>query len=53
MSEDSKKREAIDKMKQCIQCEHFRKSTKQCKLCGCFMPLKVRLPGQHCTIGKW
>lgn len=53
MSEDPKKREAIEKMKQCIQCEHFRKSTKQCKKCGCFMPLKVRLPGQHCPIGKW
>ena len=53
MSEDPKKREAIDKMKMCIQCPHFIKLTKQCKKCGCFMPLKVRLPGQSCPINKW
>lgn len=50
---DEAKRKAVDKMKICIQCPHFRSATKQCKKCGCFMPLKVRLPGQKCPINKW
>lgn len=46
-------REAVDKMKICLQCEHFFNPTKQCKKCGCFMPIKVRLPNQSCPIEKW
>ena len=50
---DNEKRKAVDKMKICLQCDEFRKSTKQCKICNCFMPVKVRLPGQKCPEGKW
>jgi len=46
-------RSAIDKMKICIECDRFVKITKQCKECGCFMPLKVRWPGMHCPLNKW
>lgn len=46
-------RTAVDRMKLCLQCEHFFKPTRQCKKCGCFMPLKVRIPGQKCPINKW
>ena len=46
-------REAVDKMKICLQCEHFFKPTKQCKKCGCFMPVKVRIPGMRCPVRKW
>ena len=27
---------------------NFIKNLKQCRLCGCFMPLKTLLPGQKC-----
>ena len=46
-------RPAIDRMKECLQCEHFFKPTRQCKKCGCFMPVKVRLKGSSCPVGKW
>ena len=51
--EDNNKKEAVEKMKICLQCEEFIKLTRQCKKCGCFMPLKVMLPGMKCPIGKW
>ena len=37
----------------CLECDRFKRLTKRCKECGCFMPLKVRVPGLHCPIGKW
>lgn len=46
-------RNAVDRMKICLQCEHFLKITKQCKKCGCFMIIKTRLPNATCPIGKW
>lgn len=51
---NEKKRESIEKMKICLQCDdHFNKVTKQCKKCGCFMPIKVMIPGMKCPIKKW
>ena len=46
-------RNAVDRMKICLQCEHFLKMTKQCKKCGCFMIIKTRLPNSTCPIDKW
>jgi len=37
----------------CTACPEFFKSTKQCKKCGCFMPLKAKLKEAKCPIGKW
>lgn len=37
----------------CISCEHLIQLTKQCKKCGCFMPLKTKLEEAMCPIGKW
>jgi len=49
------KQEAVKKMKICIECENFVASTKQCKLCGCFMPAKVLVPMMRCPANpsKW
>jgi len=49
------KQEAVNKMKICIQCENFNQATKQCKLCGCFMPAKVLVPFMKCPADppKW
>lgn len=37
----------------CLACPELIKLTKQCKKCGCFMPLKTKLPAAECPIGKW
>ena len=37
----------------CKTCDEFRSSIKQCKICGCFMPLKVRLAFEKCPKEKW
>jgi len=37
----------------CNDCPEFIKLTKQCKQCGCFMNLKVKLKAAVCPIGKW
>jgi hypothetical protein len=48
----SKKRYSI-----CETCESFNSTLKTCKLCNCFMPLKVRVPDiihkVRCPKGKW
>jgi len=37
----------------CLACDRLINITKQCKECGCFVKLKVRVKSQHCPIGKW
>jgi hypothetical protein len=37
----------------CEGCPRFFKTTKQCKECGCFMAIKVKLPAAVCPLGKW
>lgn len=37
----------------CNDCPEFIKPTSQCKQCGCFMKLKVKLKRATCPIGKW
>ena len=43
----------IDRYAICEQCPSLIKLTKQCKECGCFMPLKVKLINAVCPLGKW
>jgi hypothetical protein len=42
-----------DKYYLCTLCENFRESTKTCKICGCFMPLKTLIPIFDCPQGRW
>jgi len=37
----------------CEACPSLIKATKQCKECGCFMKLKVKILSAQCPIGKW
>lgn len=37
----------------CMECPELIKTTKNCKLCGCFMTQKVKLPHSSCPVGKW
>lgn len=36
----------------CQSCEFIRRNST-CKICNCFMPVKVRAPFLHCPIQKW
>ena len=37
----------------CNDCDKFLKHIKVCNECYCFMPLKVKLAGVVCPVGKW
>jgi hypothetical protein len=37
----------------CNECDKFLKHIKVCSECYCVMPLKVKLAGAVCPIGKW
>ena len=50
--------QSTDKVKKnrlniCQSCEHFRPSTSQCRVCGCFMKVKARFKHVKCPTGKW
>ena len=36
----------------CKKCDRLG-MMKLCKECGCLMPLKVKIPGADCPLGKW
>jgi hypothetical protein len=46
--EDASKRYAV-----CLECPRLIPVTKQCKECGCVMPLKVKLKNAECPLKKW
>lgn len=49
-----KEEEKIDtRMQICSECKVFDKEFARCKICGCFMKLKIRLEISSCPIGKW
>tara|TARA_R110000822_G_scaffold99416_5_gene224381 strand:+ start:177 stop:404 length:228 start_codon:yes stop_codon:yes gene_type:complete len=37
----------------CGECPELIKATKQCKQCGCFMKMKVKLKEATCPLSKW
>ena len=37
----------------CLECEEFREMTKQCKICNCFMPMKVKFEKTECPKDYW
>jgi hypothetical protein len=37
----------------CKTCDHFKKISRQCELCGCFLDLKTELTRAECPIKKW
>jgi hypothetical protein len=44
---------AFNRYEICKACPQLIKLTKQCKKCGCFMNLKVKLAPAECPRGKW
>jgi len=39
------------RMKICNTCPHY--AAPRCKLCGCFMIAKTKIPQASCPAGKW
>ena len=37
----------------CLSCDKFINLTKQCRECGCIMPVKVKLQNAQCPLEKW
>lgn len=37
----------------CKSCDRFISLTRQCKECGCLMPLKVKFDYTVCPLKKW
>jgi len=44
--------EAKRRMEICIKCKDLTRHN-YCRICGCYMPAKVRSPKSHCRIKKW
>jgi len=42
-----------DRLAICKACDHLRLPGWQCKVCGCLMQLKARIPMAKCPLGKW
>ena len=44
--------EAMRRIAICVDCDKLSKKNC-CKLCGCYMPAKVRSPKSKCRLKKW
>jgi len=54
-----------NRLEVCEECEHYKKETKQCGVCGCFVDIKAtlatnrnpkklgRIEVTHCPKGRW
>jgi hypothetical protein len=43
----------VERYAVCQECPDLISTTKQCKHCGCIMPMKVKLKEATCPVGKW
>jgi len=37
----------------CTNCEHYEGQEQVCKMCGCFVPQKVKHVFDSCPVNKW
>ena len=42
-----------ERLKVCEDCPSFRKLSRQCALCNCFLDLKTKLVAASCPIERW
>lgn len=45
--------ESNKRLEICQSCDKFISTTKQCRECGCIMPMKVKLAKAKCPLNKW
>ena len=43
----------LERAGHCQKCEFYKRSRKQCTLCGCLVNLKVTIASSTCPAGKW
>lgn len=43
----------IERAQTCAACSFLFRPTGQCRKCGCFVKLKVKVASQNCPINKW
>jgi hypothetical protein len=41
------------RLAECDDCPHFGPRSGLCGVCGCYMPIKARIPIAECPIGRW
>ncbi len=46
-------KDRFERANHCQHCEHYRKSTRQCNLCGCLVSIKVAWASSTCPANKW
>ena len=44
---------AAERFEICQQCPQLRPATHQCRICNCFMHLKVKIEKAACPLGHW
>lgn len=49
----NKETNAAARLEVCRGCEHLTGILNNCKLCGCFMNIKVRIYSAKCPADKW
>jgi hypothetical protein len=52
-TEHASEEKATARYNLCLECPELVQLTKQCKKCGCVMPLKTKLEKATCPLGKW
>ena len=43
----------VERLKLCEECEDFARASRQCRLCWCFMDIKVKIASAECPAKKW
>lgn len=44
---------AKERIKVCEECPNFKKLSRQCNMCNCFMDAKTKFLHSGCPINKW
>ena len=43
----------MERLAICETCQQLQLPLWRCRVCGCLMQLKARVPGTKCPLGKW
>ena len=44
---------AEERLEICFKCPYLKEKWQQCRLCGCFVQAKARVPFMHCPDKRW
>jgi hypothetical protein len=52
---DKEKQLSYERLQYCLRCEQLKKTPlgNKCKLCGCYVLAKTRVPNEKCPLNKW